>query len=84
MAEKSWESDRGSYCLGDLSYAVGAGHKWMPREAGRTYRNKSEYQNIITIISVLLYEDDYDNKLIEPVTKKGLIESGGRGIYKAR
>jgi len=67
MAEKSWESDRGSYCLGGLSYTVGAGHKWMPREAGRSYRNKDEYPNVIAIISVLLDDDDNDYKLSEPV-----------------
>jgi hypothetical protein len=67
MAEKSWETLGGSGCLSDMSYSVNAGHLWMPREASRSYRNSSEYPNIVAMVAVLLDDFQRDYRVTEPV-----------------
>ena len=67
MSEESWEPLWGSSCLGDMSYHVSMGHKWLPREAWRPYKNTETYPNILATITVFF--DDYQREynLIEPI-----------------
>lgn len=67
MSEKSWEPIWASSCLGDMSYHVSFGHKWMPREAWRLYKNTELYPKVIAIVTVFL--DDYQREynLSEPI-----------------
>ncbi len=67
MSEESWEPMWGSSCLGDMSYHVSLGHKWMPREAWRPYKNTETYPNVIVIITVFLDDYQREYKLSEPV-----------------
>ena len=67
MGEKSWEPIWGASCLGDLSYNVSMGNKWMPREAWRPYKNKELYPNVIAIITVFLDDYQREYKLSEPI-----------------
>jgi len=67
MGENSWESLWGSSCLGDMSYTVSMGHKWMPREAWRPYKNTESYPNVIGIITVFLDDYQREYKLSEPI-----------------
>ena len=66
MSEGSWEPMWGSTCLGDMSYHVSLGHKWMPREVARPYKNPDTYPNIVAMISVLLDDFQRDYNLVEP------------------
>ena len=67
MGEESWEPLWGSSCLGDMSYHVSMGHKWMPREAWRPYKNTELYPNVIAIITVFLDDYQREYRLNEPI-----------------
>lgn len=67
MGEKSWEPLWGSSCVGELSYTVSSGHKWMPREAWRPYKNAEAYPNVIAIITAFLDDYQREYKLSEPI-----------------
>jgi hypothetical protein len=67
MGESSWEPLWGSTCLSEMSYSVSLGHKWMPREVVRPYKNEDNFPGIIAVISILLDDYQRDYKLEEPV-----------------
>jgi len=67
MEAQAWEGLWGANSLFEMSYRVGSGTSWMPREAVRVYRNESRYAQIMAMVSVLLDDDAVDYKLDQPV-----------------
>ena len=66
MGEESWEPLWGTGCLAEMSYTVSSGHKWIPREAIRPYKNYDSYPGIIAVISILLDDYQREYKIQEP------------------